>query len=139
MKHNNVTNMKEFNKKTLIWTRKKSPQIFKINYNKFNYYVKMLNGFGDRPNKKINRTHLEIAKKNLQKFSTIIILEIKDSFKLLKKYDIHSIAHKNKSKENFNNLNVYYNYFKKKNRLDYELYYYAIKLSYEKMKKENII
>lgn len=134
MKMDNCYNMTLYNKKNVTWRRSRSDQIFDVNYNKYNYYVKMLNGFGDQPNIKINRTHLEIAKKNLEKFSTILILENKDTFKLLEKYDIYDIAHNNQSSKS-NNIVSNFKKFKKYNRYDYELYDYAIKLSHKKLQQ----
>lgn len=107
-----------------------------VNYNKYNYYTKMLNGFGNRPNIQINDEHLEIAKKNLSKFSIILILEDKNTFKLLQKYKkicTHKI-HKNKNKNKKIRNVIDINDFKKKNKYDYELYEYAKKLSYIQLK-----
>lgn len=138
MKVNNCFDMNSFNQKTIWWSRVGSKQKFKLNYNKYNYYVKMLNGFGDNPDVEINEKHLEIAKKNLSKFSTIIILENKDTFKLLEKYNIHNIIHKNKNKDK-DKTKIISNFeeFKKYNSYDYELYNYAIKLSNLKLKSKN--
>ncbi len=114
-----------------------SAQNFTVNYNKYNYYVKMLNGFGNEPDLKINEIHLENAKKILDKFSTIIVLENKETYKLLKKYNINQLAHCNqrttdKPKKDINQ----YEEFKKNNKYDYELYNYAIKLSNIQLKKQ---
>ena len=132
---NNSNNMHAFNNKTIWWRRKRSVQRFKVNYNKYNYYTKMLNGFGDQPDIEINETHLDIAKNNLFRFSTIIILEDKDTFQLLEKYNIYNTEHKNKN--NNNNKNILFNLeeFKKYNTYDYELYNYAINLSHSKLVK----
>ena len=49
MKGRKRNNMYDFNKRTVKWNNKRSKQKFYINYNKFNYYTKMLNGFADEP------------------------------------------------------------------------------------------
>jgi len=124
----NMQNMHDFNNKTIWWRRERSNQEFTVNFNKYNYYTKMLNGFGEQPNIEINQTHLEIAKNNLLKFSTIVILEDKDTFQLLEKYNIYTVEHKNKN-NNKNNILFDLEEFKKYNMYDYELYNYAIHLS----------
>lgn len=134
----NNHNMHSFNDETISWSRKRSNQKFKVNFNKYNYYTKMLNGFGDKPNIKINKTHLEIAKKILSKFSTIIILEDKETFRLLEKYNIYNIVHKHKNTKKQNtNVVCKFEEFYKYNIYDYELYNYAIKLSHSKLIKHN--
>lgn len=124
-----------FNERTIWWNTERSNQKFKVNYNKYNYYTKMLNGFGDQPNIEINQTHLEIAKHNLSKFSTIIILEDIDTFKLLEKYNIFNIVHKNKNNNKNQNILCQLEEFKKYNTYDYELYQYAINLTHSRLKK----
>lgn len=137
MLFDNVEKMHSFNNKT-IWRigNKKTNGKYKVNYNKFNYYTKMLNGFGDMPDIEINDKHLEIAKNNLSKFSTIIILEDQETFKLLEKYDIYKMEHKNKNK-NKKNIIANFEDFKNLNLYDYQLYEYAIELS--KTQLENYI
>ncbi len=139
MKMDNCHNMTSYNKKNVIWRRDRSVQTFNVNYNKYNYYVKMLNGFGDKPNIEINRKHLEIAKKNLEKFSTILILENKDTFKLLEKYDIYNIAHNNQGSQSNKKIVSNFEKFKKYNTYDYELYNYAIELSRKKLEQLNAV
>ena len=130
-----LTDSKIFNKFCIIYNHSDNLR-FKVNYNKYNYYVKMLNGFGDNWDIKVNRDHLEIAKNNLKKFNIIIILENKKSFKLLKKYGINEVKHSNKTKKKLiNNLKL--DEFKKKNLYDYELYDFAIKLSNKQL--QNLI
>lgn len=67
---------------------------FFLNYNKFNYYTKMLSGLGNDLDTKITIKHLNDAKKNLEKFSIIIILEISETFNLLNKYNIYNVEKK---------------------------------------------
>lgn len=121
--------MHEFEQQNIVWSREKKGcvQQFPININKFNYYVKMLNGFGDNHDTEINDSHLEIAKQNLRKFSTIIILDDPNSFSLLKKYGITKQIQKNQTTHKKNN--VHFEEFKKHNLYDYKLYEYAIQLS----------
>ena len=104
----------------------------KINYNKFNYYVKMLNGLGNTPEAKIDESHFKIARKNLRKlFKTIIILENKESFKLLEKFNIKYDGFNNIKRMNSNkkDIDINRNEFKKLNFFDYKLYNYAKRLS----------
>ena len=137
MKMDNSYNMTSYNKQNLIWRRNRTNQRFNVNYNKYNYYVKMLNGFGDQPDIEINRTHLEIAKKNLEKFSTILILENKNTFKLLEKYNIYNITHNNQGSQSNKKIVSNFEKFKKNNKYDYELYDYAIELSRKKLDRLN--
>tara|TARA_E500000178_G_C16915785_1_gene704862 strand:+ start:488 stop:1234 length:747 start_codon:yes stop_codon:yes gene_type:complete len=136
MKMDKCNDMKYYNKQQKKWSNKKADQRFYINYNKYNYYVKMLNGYGDQPNIEVTNKHLEIAKKNLTKFSTVLILEDKDTFKLLKKYNINKITHKNKAVSTtpvVTNIDE----FKMNNKYDYALYNYAVKLSRKRLKNIN--
>jgi len=131
-KHINSYN---YNNKNIKWPWSESNQTFFVNYNKYNYYTKMLNGFGDIPNIELNDTHIEIAKQNLSKFSTIIILDDSETFNLLKKYDkIHTLdQHKNKNMHknmHENSCVIDFEEFKRLNHYDYELYEYAKELSY---------
>tara|TARA_Y100001933_G_scaffold256295_1_gene300767 strand:- start:108 stop:923 length:816 start_codon:yes stop_codon:yes gene_type:complete len=122
----------EFNKEIF-----KKEGKYLLNFNKYNYYTKILNGFGNKPNKEINKNHLEIAKNNLSKFSVIIILDNKDTFKLLQRYRSKiSLNHKNKNK-NIKNYSIDFKEFKKKNQYDYELYEYAVKLSNKQLENYN--
>ena len=125
----NFNDMYEFKKQNIVWNRegKGCLQKFPININKFNYYVKMLNGFGDNHDIEINNSHLEIAKRNLRKFSTIIILDDPSSFVLLKKYGITEYVKNNKTTHQ--KKYVQFEEFKKHNLYDYKLYEYAIQLS----------
>ena len=113
-------------------------RIIEINHNKSNYYVKMLNGFGDQPDKVINQKHLEIAKKNLKNFSIILILEDPKTFKMLERYGIQRIA-KRKVNANKKPVDIPLKIFKKLNAYDYQLYEYAIKLSQIQMEKHEIL
>ena len=53
---------------------------------------------------------------------------------MLEKYDIYNIAHNNQSSKS-NNIVSNFKKFKKYNRYDYELYDYAIELSYKKLQQ----
>ena len=126
----------EYSRLNSKWERKGVSQTFNVNYNKFNYYVKMLNGYGDNHNIEVNEEHLKIAKKNLGLFSIIIILENQESFDLLKKYGINNVKKKrniNKKKKIYGNLSL--EDFKKKNAMDYKLYEYTKSLSKEQLKQ----
>ena len=125
MLHYKCYNMKIFEKKKI-----KHRNNFLLNYNKFNYYTKMLSGLGNDLDTKITMKHFYDAKKNLEKISTIIILEIPETFNLLKKYNINNIVKKNiTNKKNLKKLIIDQNFFIEQNRFDYLLYNYAIKLS----------
>ena len=90
----------------------------------------MLSGLGNDLDTKITMKHFYDAKKNLEKISTIIILEIPETFNLLKKYNINNIVKKNiTNKKNFKELIIDKNFFIEQNRFDYLLYNHAIKLS----------
>jgi len=52
------------------WTKNLTQNFF-VNYNKYNYYTKILNGLGDDPGVEITDEHLKIAKNNLLKFAKI--------------------------------------------------------------------
>ena len=115
----------------IVWERPQlTNQKFNINNNKDNYYVLLLNGLGNKHNIKVKKKHLTIAKERLNTFDTIIILENKDSFNLLKKYGINDI---NNTKSNVSKILNEYNVdkmeFEKNNTFDRKLYNYAIKLS----------
>jgi len=91
-----------------------------------NYYIRMLCGLGDKPDEIITENHLEYAKKVLEKFHTIVILEIPESFNLLKRY-LYTIS-KNKINKSHGKVNIppdFKKLFIKENKLDYELYNYA--------------
>ena len=109
-----------------------------VNYNKHNYYVRMLNGLGDNPNYNINETHLNIAKKNLEKFSIILILENRKSFDLLKKLNVYpDIMHNNKSVYKKKIINFpEIEEFKILNKFDYELYEFAKHLSKQQLENK---
>ena len=88
----------------------------------------MLNGLGDIHNIEVNETHLEIAKKQLDKFFFVIILEEPESYKPFEKY--YNVAHgiyKNDSKKYLQNKEQieFKKNFIEKNALDYKLYNYA--------------
>ena len=128
-------NYKDWVKETIFWKTKDNVKKFKLNYNKYNYYVKLLNGLGDNPDIEINESHLDNAKNILSKFNTILILEDKNSFNLLNKYNIvYDNTKKNVCHEyNTNLIFPSYEEFKKENYYDYKLYEYAKELS-ENMK-----
>ena len=111
-------------------------QKFPINVNKYNYYVKMLNGLGQQSDIEVNHQHLEIAKNNLHKFSAILILENPQSFRLLHKYGINHIGQHNKSnKYRIDPNTVPLAKFKHNNQYDYKLYDYACSLSNKQLEK----
>lgn len=142
MNYDSCFNYKDYINKTILWSRKNVKQNFNVNYNKYNYYVKMLNGFGDLPDIKITNTHLEIAKRNLEKFTTIIILEDINSFQLLTRYKINPDNQEKKNAHKYSrNINILsIDEFKKENFFDYQLYEYAKKLSNHQLKqlKDNV-
>jgi len=117
--------------KTITWSRKKNhfSQRFLVNYNMPNYYVAMMNGFGNDPKAKITRAHLEIAKKRLLKFDAVTILEVPESFSLLEHYGVQWDSKKKNVNTNKEEFTYTKEEFQKENGLDYEFYEYAKKLS----------
>ena len=53
-----------------------------------NYYVRMLNGIGDAPHTVLTRSHLEKAKKVLDSFDTVLVLEDGDEANLAKLHEL---------------------------------------------------
>ena len=94
-----------------------------------NYYVAMMNGFGNDPKAKITRAHLEIAKKRLLKFDAVTILEVPESFSLLEHYGVQWDSKKKNVNTNKEEFTYTKEEFQKENGLDYEFYEYAKKLS----------
>ena len=128
----------KYNNKILYWERSFTNQKFKLNTNKYNYYVKLLNGLGNKPNAKINKTHLDNAKNILCKFNTIIILEKPETFKLLQEYGIAEVVTRNKSNKPKPIITQdFKDQFIINNKYDYELYNFAANLSISKLKKLN--
>lgn len=102
-----------------------------VNHNKPNYYVSMLNGFGNTtPQPKLGIKHLKKAKEELHKFSAILILENPESFTLLEiLFGVpYNGERRHKAKEK-KSINLTKEEFKKMNELDFELYEYAKILS----------
>lgn len=107
---------------------------FFLNYNKNNYYVKILNGFGNSPNLVIDKTHLEKAKRILDNFDEIIIMEYPETFKKLEKYGINTNVKMNVNTSKKIDGGMKKDKFMKMNNFDYELYDYACKLAGVKKK-----
>jgi len=119
-----------------------------------NYYVRMLNGISDRvvddkeDNKQLTRDHLDIAKKVLDTFDTVLILEDGEQVNINKIWNHfghaginnQSVEKKKKMPKESNNYlkkNERYNeirsksdemrlLFNERNQLDIELYQYAV-------------
>lgn len=128
----NFFKTKKLNHNIMYW--KNNFNNFKVVNNKYNYYVRMLNGLGDNPSIKINRYHLQNAKNILNRFRTILIFENEKSFDLLLKYKITVNNDLNKNTNN-NKFIISRNEFIKYNKYDYELYNYAKQLSNQQIKK----
>ena len=128
--YNSSFNFETFCKLDIILKLKNMNPI-KVNYNTCNYYTKLLNGISNLGNINLTEEHLRIAKMRLRQFKTIIIYENKDSFKLLNKYNIKTISHKNKARQQMHTeiTDDFIHTFKKLNTYDYQLYNYACKLS----------
>lgn len=123
-----------FKKYPLQWKRKESPnQRFNINFNQDNYYTKMLNGLGQYHNINVDDSHLSNAKERLNKFSIILILEQKETFKLLEKIGVE-FSDKVKKKPIDKNILVDKKAFEKNNKYDILLYQYAVQLSNQQLK-----
>jgi len=100
-----------------------------VNFNKPNYYVKMMNGYGDEPQREVSREDLETAKRNLNDFDVVIILEVAESFRLLKKYGIEYDGEIKNVKNNIKSIGMTQEQFISLNDLDYEFYEYAKTIS----------
>ena len=129
-----ASSSKNWSDRTIWWSRAGIDQTFRVNFNKYNYYTKMLNGFGDQPDVEIDETHLDIAKKNLSRFSTVLILENAETFKLLGKYGIHHMEHRNKN-DSIVHCDIDVEEFTRLNAYDYELYNYAVRLSSSQLER----
>lgn len=98
--------------------------------NKFNYYVRMLNGLGDMPNVELNQNHLEIAKKILIKFKSIIIVEDKKSWEILYNFGMYGEISKINVGSRLKEVpKEFKEFFIQNNYLDYEIYNYAKSLT----------
>jgi hypothetical protein len=94
----------------------------------------MLNGFGQEPWLKMDRSHLKIAKERLSQFDTIFILEQPKTFGALRKYEIDT---REFVKKNVNTkkqeIGMSREEFRKDNALDFELYDHAVELALSKL------
>ena len=107
-------------------------QNFIVTYNNNNYYTRMLCGLGESINLKMTEKHLEYAKKVLENFKVIIILENKKSYKLLQNIGIKNTSIPNNDKKTryyIKKDDIFDKQFIENNKLDYNLYNYAIELS----------
>jgi len=126
-------------KRNLKWNKAKTKQHFWVNYNKPNFYVKMMNGFGDEPDREVNWEHLETAKRNLDEFDVVIILEIAESFRLMKKYGVKYKGEVNNTSTNNRTIGMTQEQFKDLNELDYVFYEYARNISLRMLNDLNIL
>lgn len=102
-----------------------------VSFNRPNFYVRMLNGLGTRPEASINRNHLEHAKNVLSRFDTICILENKPSFQALDKLGVKKKNPSNVKRNVCKKKKRYFierKAFEKLNKLDMELYSFANEL-----------
>jgi hypothetical protein len=106
-----------------------------VNFNKMNYYVRMLCGLYDELDVEMTEEHLEKAKRVLDRYDAILILENPDSFKLIEKYKFNNVSKKNKTSSKNYNIGITKNEFVNQNKLDYELYNYAKYLSDNQLKR----
>lgn len=102
----------------------------RMNYNKDNYYVRMLNGMGEDWNTKITSEHLRIAKSVLAKFDVIIVIEIPESFRQLRRFSKRrNLGHAHPGRYQKPKVSQsLIDEFKKRNYYDYQLYEFAKKL-----------
>ena len=117
---------------TFNYLNKERKDGLKVNWNKYNYYTMMLNGFGDRWDVELSTENLEIAKNNLKKFKAVIVTNLPSTFSLLEsKYGI-KIKHKNPTplnkKNNFELPKGFAEEFYEKNKYDYLLYQHILEL-----------
>lgn len=124
---------------TQRWWSESNMQRFRVNHNQHNYYVKMLLGQADVPEEELvelTEEHLEIAKKRLDMYDTIVIYDIPETHKLLRKYVseefsmpsqlktepksvVKAVVSECLSEQEFQSLN----------KLDYALYQHAVALA----------
>ena len=137
----NIFDYNEFKQLNLVWTRSDTNQKFNINYNKDNYYVAMLNGYGESHGEiEMNESHLAYAKLILLKyFKAIIILENPVSFKLLEQFGIANVMESERLnvRKLDNKIIVDKQQFERNNILDYKLYEYAKELSSSQLLEYN--
>lgn len=122
---------KYYNNPNRYWKKFKN-EPFPITTNMSNYYVRQLSGCGNQHNEEITEEHLKEAKRVLELFSIIIILENPRSFSLLGKIGINDPPKHLKrrdTKDIRSVTNEFKNKFMEENRYDYELYEYAKKIS----------
>ena len=108
---------------TLTWKRK-SDQTFPTSYNLRNYYVRMLTGYGTQPDVEIGAEHLDAARKALDAFDLVLILERPESFELLGRLGVTGpLLHKNRrSRKQTRPVEEFHQRFIEENALDYALY-----------------
>lgn len=107
-----------------------------------NYYIRMLNGLLDQPTLELNNSHLEAAMEVLLKFDTILYLEMNESIRdavlrsLFSTVPDKTVSLPSKSNNYLKELPLYETihkeslnarqYFEEHNKLDRQLYNYAI-------------
>jgi len=119
-------NPHNYMRRNIIITRKRK---LLVSFNKPNYYVRMLNGLGAQPDAVLTTAHLEKAKRVLSKFHTVVILEMKPSFRQLTSLGLPQ--QKLSMKSNKSSRKTYFMSkpdFEKRNQLDRKLYLFAKKL-----------
>eukprot|EP01084_Bolivina_argentea_P137854 242792_1 len=132
-------------KKRLLWwhNRKLHPALRRYKHitSDWNMHIRILTSIYG--NKIVNESDLEIAKKELRMFDTIIILEIPETYILLEiKYGIKNVLHAKQccgkhesvhtlSEYNMDVLKQFEEEYKILNKYDYMLYEYAVELSLE--------
>jgi len=88
-----------------------------------NYYVRILNGIGDRPDEPIDNTHLSTAKDLLNNFDLVLLFEERDGLKLVQE-KLQPFYTDIKSLDVIISENLQ-SFFEKHNNLDIQLYNYA--------------
>lgn len=102
-------------------------QEFPIIINEYNYYTKMLNGFGNIHNVELNEAHLIKAKQILSAFD-VLILENLEKTKL-RKYGLINLSHSNRSIGEVPHVPEDFKvHFQEQNAFDYELYRYCTEM-----------
>lgn len=116
--------IEEYQEKDFTW--KSGPLSIATNYNKPNYYVKVLNSLED-PNVFVTLGHFENARQILCSFEVIIILDHPETFKLLKSNFGVEMLHqkKNKTSKHYSISAEFEQKFRYENHWDYQLYQFC--------------
>ena len=111
----------------LLWKRASSTRSFPLSHNLPNHYVRMLNGLGTAPEAGLDHDSLKEARRSLNLFEAVLVLEMPESFGLLGRYGVSGPVLKlnGRSRRTLIIPKGFKEEFVRQNALDYELYNYA--------------